>query len=172
MDALFRMTRGRSLPASWQRAAGGGPAGELLEGLFGPRGGSTSGWPNTASSQERELYQRLARRPYPWLAACASSLRPWPARRWAAWSPRTRSSSTPRRGPAKCNSTSRSIFPRRRYRALGEVSPVIRTLATEQFDDYVKRVRIFAHPRVVDDLRAPEESARAARRGDPQDGIG
>jgi hypothetical protein len=40
------------------------------------------------------------------------------------------------------------------YRPLGEVSPVIRTLATEQFDDYVKRVRIFAHPRVAADLRA------------------
>ena len=46
-------------------------------------------------------------------------------------------------------------FPKEnRYRPLGEVSPVVRTLATEQFDDYVKRVRIFAHPRIVDDLRA------------------
>ena len=45
-------------------------------------------------------------------------------------------------------------FPKEnRYRPLGEVSPVIRTLATEQFDDYVKRVRIFAHPRIVDELR-------------------
>ena len=48
-------------------------------------------------------------------------------------------------------------FPKEdRYRPLGEVSPVVRTLATEQFDDYVKRVRIFAHPRVVDDLRGLE----------------
>ena len=31
--------------------------------------------------------------------------------------------------------------------------PVVRTLAREQFDDYVKRVRIFAHPRIVADLR-------------------
>ena len=46
-------------------------------------------------------------------------------------------------------------FPKeKRYRPLGEVSPVIRSLATEQFDDYVKRVRIFAHPRIVDQLRA------------------
>jgi uncharacterized protein len=28
----------------------------------------------------------------------------------------------------------------------------VRTPARTQFDDYVKRVRIFAHPRVVDDL--------------------
>ena len=31
---------------------------------------------------------------------------------------------------------------------------MIRALAREQFDDYVKRVRIFAHPRVADELRA------------------
>jgi len=41
-------------------------------------------------------------------------------------------------------------FPKEgRYRPLGEVSPVVRTLAREQFDDYVKRVRIFAHPRIA-----------------------
>ena len=39
------------------------------------------------------------------------------------------------------------------YRPLGEVSPVIRALATEQFDDYVKRVRVFAHPRLAAELR-------------------
>ena len=56
-----------------------------------------------------------------------------------------------RQSPAKCNS-SRSISPRS-ARTLGEVSPVVRTLATEQFDDYVKRVRIFAHPRIAAELR-------------------
>jgi hypothetical protein len=45
-------------------------------------------------------------------------------------------------------------FPKERcYRQLSEVSPVVNTLAREQFDDYVKRVRIFCHPGVVDDLR-------------------
>jgi uncharacterized protein len=48
----------------------------------------------------------------------------------------------------------------RRYRALGEVSPVVQTLARKQFDDYVKRVRIFAHPRIVDDLRGLENLAQ------------
>jgi hypothetical protein len=48
----------------------------------------------------------------------------------------------------------------RRYRSLGEVSPMVRTLAREQFDDYVKRVRLFAHPRVAGPLRElPELSA-------------
>jgi hypothetical protein len=40
-----------------------------------------------------------------------------------------------------------------RYRSLGEVSPVVQTLAQKQFDDYVKRVRIFVHPRVSAAMR-------------------
>ena len=39
------------------------------------------------------------------------------------------------------------------YRPLAEVSPVVRVLAEEQFDDYVKRVRIFAAPEVAPLLR-------------------
>ena len=39
------------------------------------------------------------------------------------------------------------------YRPLGDVSPVIRTLAQNQFDDFVKRVRVFCSPRVSTDLR-------------------
>ena len=58
-----------------------------------------------------------------------------------------------------------------RYRALDEVSPVVRTLASDQFDDYVKRVRIFAHPRVVEDLRrlanVPQLVAEAIDRMEP-----
>lgn len=37
-----------------------------------------------------------------------------------------------------------------RYRRLGEISPVVRTLAKQQFDDFVKKVRVFSHPRLVD----------------------
>lgn len=32
------------------------------------------------------------------------------------------------------------------YRALGDVSPVVSTLARQQFDDFVKQVRVFVHP--------------------------
>ncbi|MDR1383080.1 MAG: HD domain-containing protein [Planctomycetaceae bacterium] len=41
----------------------------------------------------------------------------------------------------------------RRYRPLEQVSPVVRALAEEQFDDYVKRVRIFAIPELAAQLR-------------------
>jgi hypothetical protein len=38
-----------------------------------------------------------------------------------------------------------------RYRRLGDISPVVRTLAQQQFDDYVKRVRVFVAPRIAAD---------------------
>ena len=40
------------------------------------------------------------------------------------------------------------------YRALEDISPVVRAMAREQFDDYSKRVRIFAYPGVCDALRS------------------
>jgi hypothetical protein len=47
------------------------------------------------------------------------------------------------------------------YRRLGDVSPVVRTLAKEQFDDYVKRVRIFVHPRIAAEAaRLPDLAKR------------
>ena len=42
------------------------------------------------------------------------------------------------------------------YRLLEEVSPVVQTLARRQFDDFVKRVRIFVHPRLAKDLGSME----------------
>jgi hypothetical protein len=104
--------------------------------------------------EERDLYQRLARRPYPWLVACSeqfASLASTALGRVIA----------PHEILLDAPPITREVqfdievhFPKEsRWRPLGEVSPVIRALATEQFDDYVKRVRIFAHPRIVADLQ-------------------
>ncbi len=41
-----------------------------------------------------------------------------------------------------------------RFLPLGELSPVARTLAGDQFDNLVKRVRVFVHPRLRDALRS------------------
>ena len=40
------------------------------------------------------------------------------------------------------------------YRTLGELSPVVHALATKQFDDIVKRVRIFVRPELRDHVSA------------------
>lgn len=45
-----------------------------------------------------------------------------------------------------------------KYRPLSEVSPVIQALAKEQFDKFVKKVRIFVAPERIDELRERELS--------------
>lgn len=40
------------------------------------------------------------------------------------------------------------------YRKLEDVSPVVKTLATTQFNDYVKRVRVFVDPSIIANVRA------------------
>ena len=173
LDALFRMTEHEfiaELAARGRRRPGGRVARRAVR----PHAAALqAAGPVQHSPRQRELYQRLARRPYPWLAACAEQFAACGQHgAWGASWPRTRSSSTPRRVAREVQFDSRSISPRRiAIVRLGEVSPVVRTLATEQFDDYVKRVRIFAHPRLVGDLRAAAEPAGTARPGDPQDGV-
>jgi HD superfamily phosphohydrolase len=44
----------------------------------------------------------------------------------------------------------------KKYKPLDEISPVVRAMAKEQFDDYAKRVRIFAHPELAPTLRQNE----------------
>ena len=123
-------------------------------GLFGPTRRLYKRLAQFSHFQEQLLYEQLARQPYPWLRHARSNSPPWPARRWAAASLRTKCCSMLRPSSAKWSSTSRFTFPKEaRYRPLADVSPVVQSLATGQFDDYVKRVRIFVHPRLADDLR-------------------
>jgi uncharacterized protein len=170
LDSLFRMAEHEMID-ELQRAAGtgtasgtatggtvsasGSAAGELLDGLFGPTRRLYKRLAQYSFLEHREFYERLARQPYPWLAACAerfASLVSGALGRIVA----------PHELLFDSPPVTREVqfdvdihFPKEnRYRPLGEVSPVIRTLATEQFDDYVKRVRIFAHPRIASDLRA------------------
>ena len=154
LDALFRLTEGPMI-AALQSAAGAGAASELLDGLFAPQRKLYKRLAQYSFFEEPQVYQRLARRPYPWLVACAQQF--------------AQQASTalgrivaPHEILFDAPPVEREVefnidvyFPKEgRYRPLGEVSPVVRTLAKTQFDDYVKRVRIFSHPRVVDDLRA------------------
>ena len=110
LDALFRMTE-RQMIAELERAAGAGPAGELLDGLFGPT---------------RRLYKRLAQYsffeqprvvssgwrggPIPGWWPAPSSSRRWPARRSAAWWRRTKFCSTPRRSASRSGVQHRDLL--------------------------------------------------------------
>jgi len=153
LDPLFRLTEAQMI---WelQASAAGGSAEELLSGLFGPTRRLYKRLAQYSLFQEPGLYRKLARRPYPWLAACAeqfAEIASGPLGRRIA----------PHEVLFDAPPVEREVefaiqvsFPKEDcYRPLDEVSPVIRTLAKEQFDDYVKRVRIFVHPQLAAEMR-------------------
>ncbi len=152
LDALFRLTE-HALAAELLRAAAGGPAAELLDGLFGPTRRLYKRAAQYSYFQQPELYTKLARRPYPWLVGCAESLA-------GIISRMVRRRVAPHEMLIDAPPVELEVqfnvdifFPKENcYRSLGEVSPVVDTLARKQFDDYVKRVRLFVHPSLADDL--------------------
>lgn len=154
LDALFRLTEA-PLIAELRRVADGTAAGQLLEGLFGSTRRLYKRVGQYSYFEQREIYDRLARRPYPWLVACAEHFA-------ALASTALGRIIAPEEILFDAPPVHREVefkidvyFAKEgRYRTLGEVSPVVQTLAHRQFDDYVKRVRLFAHERVAADLRA------------------
>jgi uncharacterized protein len=153
LTRLFRRTEARMI-ADLRRAAGDGPAAELLDGLFGPVRRLYKRLAQFSFFEQQEFYEPLARRPFPWLIQCsevfADRVSHLLGRRVA---PTEVLFDAP---PAKLEVQFQvDIYFRKEetYRPLGDVSPVVQTLARKQFDDYVKRVRIFVHPRLADDLR-------------------
>jgi HD superfamily phosphohydrolase len=132
------------------RAVGDEPACELLDGLFGPERRVYKRLAQYSYFQHREIYEQLARRPYPWLVACSAEL----ARRLSAeWKTGVAPHEVLIDSPPVQLEVQFNVdvyFPAEgAYWPLGEISPVVHTLARRQFDDYVKRVRIFVHPRLA-----------------------
>ena len=154
VDALFRLTE-RTMIEAMLTAAGDGPAFELLNGLFGPTRRLYKRVAQYSLFQSPELYQRLARKPYTWLVRCAESFSTVASTALSrVVAPHEVLFDAP---PVELEVEFEMDvhFPKENcYRKLGSISPVVKTLAREQFDDYVKRVRVFAHPRVAEDLRS------------------
>jgi len=154
IDSLFRLTDGPFVE-QWRATAGNGPAKELLDGLFGSTRKLYKRVAQFSLFEDAELYSRLTRRPYAWLANCAEHFATVLSRAVGRIiAPHEILFDAP---PAQLEvefEIDVYFAKQHAYRKLGEISPMVRTLAREQFDDYVKRVRIFAHPRVVDDLRS------------------
>jgi hypothetical protein len=141
-----------------QKAAGDGPAADLLDGLFGATRRLYKRLAQYSFFEQHDIYLRLARRPYPWLAACAENFAHVASRRVGR-----------RIAPHEILFDAPPVqlevefnvqiqFPKEQcYRPLEEVSPVMQALARKQFDDYVKRVRIFVHPRAIEELKKRDD---------------
>ncbi len=152
LDSLFRLSEVPMI-AALQQAAGDSPASELLDGLFGAHRRLYKRLAQYSFLEEPALYARLARRGYPWLVACAqqfAQLVSTAVGRIVA--PHEILFDAPPVEREVEFNIDVQLAKSNLYRPLGEISPVVRALGL-QFDDHVKRVRLFAHPRVVDDLR-------------------
>ncbi len=153
LNELLAMTE-RPMIEALRAAAGEGPAGELLAGLFGPTRRLYKRLAQYSLFEQPEVYQRIARRPYPQLVECAGRIADDLGK--ALGQPVAPHEVLVDAPPVELEvdfDIEVHFAKTGVYRPLGDVSPVIRALAREQFDDYVKRVRVFVHPRLAGDLR-------------------
>jgi len=152
-DILFGMTEQPMIEAL-RTTAGKSPAGDLLDGLFGSKRLLYKRLAQYSLFEMPEIYRQLARRPYPWLARCAEQLATVASKTLGEpVSPHeVLLDAPPMELEVDCNI--QVYYSKEQiYRPLADVSPVVRTLAREQFDGYVKRVRIFVHPRLAEPMR-------------------
>ncbi len=128
--------------------ARGGECEPLLEGIFGPRRQIYKRVSECTLHQNRDVYELLARQPFEYLVRCGARLAADLGREIGEPLQATDILIDAPPGDREVEFRVDIFFPKEGvYRPLGEVSPVVRALAGTQFDDYVKRVRIFAHPR-------------------------
>ena len=157
LDSLFRQHEYQMID-ELTKAAGTGPAKELLDGLFGSTRRLYKRMAQYSYFQERDIYDQLARRPYPWLVCCAEHFTRLLSRELGRRvAPHEILFDAP---PIKLEvefEIEVHYSKESCYRQLGDVSPVVRTLARQQFDDFVKRVRLFAHPDLVADINATHD---------------
>lgn len=116
----------------------------LAEALFGPKRFLYKQIAEFNAYDFPEIYGQIARRPYTELKEIGERL--------AASLPGVEADEILIDAPSQTREIEFRVTIRTApgvFRPLKEVSPVVRALAVEQFDDQVKRVRIFVHPRLV-----------------------
>ncbi|MEM8680060.1 MAG: HD domain-containing protein [Planctomycetota bacterium] len=139
-------------------AAEDGLARPLLDGLFGPKRRLHKRLCEFSHYQHREMFEKLARRPYPFLVDCANRLADLTSQRLGRRvAPHEVLIDAP---PVKLEvefNIDVHFTREDEYRQLETVSPVVGTLARNQFDDYVKRVRVFVSPELAGELQGITE---------------
>jgi HD superfamily phosphohydrolase len=152
LETFFRKSETETID-ELRRRGGDGPCGDLLEGVFGTHRALYKRVAEFSFTEAPELYQRLARKPYDWLVAFGEVLAEEAGKVLGTSIEPTQllvDAPPPHREvefdveiySAKTDS----------YRSLRDASPVIDALARTQFDEYVKRVRLFAHPSLARSL--------------------
>ena len=100
------------------------------------------------ADEDPEIYQAFAHRPYPWLRKAGAQL----AQRMEAVAARpihedeVLIDAPPTGLEVQFKVAVRDQW---RFRQLEEISPVVKALAQRQFDDFVKKIRVFVHPQLA-----------------------
>ena len=122
--------------------------------LFGPRRVLYKRLLDFSADENPEMYNRIAHKPYEWLLATGKQLAERLSTATEKISPDEILIDAPPVGLEVQFKV--PIYDQGRYRPLEQVSPVVKALAQRQFDDFVKKVRVFIHPRLRDRFRAEE----------------
>ena len=136
--------------AELRKQSEGQPAGELLSQLFGPRRRLYKRVANYSFEEDEELYRAVAQKPYSWLVGCSVKLTQLLSQQIGE--PVDEHAILIDAPPVglEVQFDVDVYYPRSdSYRKLGNVSPVVNTLARQQFDDFVKQVRIFVDAELI-----------------------
>jgi HD superfamily phosphohydrolase len=127
------------------------PAGELVQCLFGAERRLYKRWAQFNFVERPEIFRRLARQPMERLVAVAEAVAVLLRKRLGtAVSNLDVLVDAPPPGLEVQFEIEIRDVKRQTSRPLAELSPMVQSLARVQFDDYVKQVRVFLHPRLTD----------------------
>ncbi|HEY4262655.1 MAG TPA: metal-dependent phosphohydrolase, partial [Schlesneria sp.] len=170
--SFFELHRKMDLPTLFQqsefeviaelrRSAVGSEVASLLDGVFGVKRRLHKRVVEFSLYQTPELYRTLAGRPYSELIGVGSRVLDT-AERWLGRSLNPTDLLIDAPPIHKEVEFKVDIFHPKEgvYRPLSQVSPVVAALARTQFDDYVKRVRVFAEPTLARELAGNREFAQ------------
>jgi HD superfamily phosphohydrolase len=165
LTTLFESSETETVRLLREQAVGTDSA-QLVEGVFGPRRRLYKRAGEYSHYQQTELYELLAGKPYEFLVRCGRNLTEELNRRRVVareLSPVDILIDAP--PPHREVEFKVPIYFAKedKYRLLSDVSPVIESLARKQFDDYVKRVRIFASPDIRHQLQDSADFESALR---------
>jgi HD superfamily phosphohydrolase len=154
LPTLFHETDAGMI-ARLREVAIGHPAEQCLEAVFGRKRRLYKRAVELSHLNDAEVYERLSQRPYSELVTIANRI----AARLSNQLGRTvEPTQVLVDGPPPHREVEFAVdvfFPKEhRYRPLRSVSPMIDALARTSFDEYVKRVRVFVAPELIEPIRS------------------
>jgi HD superfamily phosphohydrolase len=151
---LFRM-RENEMIETMKSGENGHEVSQLLDALFGERRRFFKRIANYSCYESEEIYRRIAQAPYSWIVDCSQQLA-------ALISQKTKCDvgehrvliDAPPVGLEVQFNVDVYFEKENQFRELGCVSPVVQTLARQQFDDFVKKVRVFIAPELASTIQS------------------